>query len=461
MKKTRIICTMGPACRELSILEKMMIEGMDVARLNFSHGSHDEHKKAIETIRTASRNVGKPVAILADLQGPKIRTGKLEDKNKPLVLKKGDILTITIEEYLGKDKKIGTDYKEFPKDVKPGNTVLFADGALISKVVAVREKEVDLEMLNDGELGSHKGINLPGVKVSSPALSDKDIEDLVFALQNDVDYVALSFVRKPEDIMKCKQIIYKNGKNTPVIAKIEKDEALEKIDKILEVADGIMVARGDLGVEMELEKVPFIQKMLIHKCNMVGKPVIVATQMLESMITAPRPTRAEASDIVNAILDGTDCIMLSGETAVSVDPVNSVRTMATIAKEADMRAMQSGTFIERAIRTKFSMPSSVAHAACKLAEELFAEAIVAFTESGTTARFVSKYRPRTPIIACTPHDSTLRTMAMFWGVKGIKVEWNEDFEEAAGDGACKAGRYSCIHHGRTFRPRPYQPYQST
>jgi pyruvate kinase len=421
MRCTKIVCTIGPASNSEEMLEKLMQAGMNVARLNFSHGTHDEHAAVIKRIRRISARLGQAVAILQDLQGPKIRTGALEG-GEPVRLVDGAEVTITTRPVLGNAHIISTTYQRLPQDVKPGDRILLDDGLMELRVLSTSETDVRAQVVHGGLLKEHKGINLPGVDVSEPALTKKDRDDLRFGVMHDVDYVALSFVRRPEDILDAKELIGqlldeqgdsdKREAGIPLIAKLEKPEAVARLDEILEVTDGVMVARGDLGVEMAPEKVPLIQKRIIAKCNELGLPVITATQMLESMITNPRPTRAEASDVANAILDGTDAVMLSAETATGAYPVEAVQMMARIALETEAE----GSTARHAQCQYLTQEHAVSHAARALAEETSVQAIVVFTRSGTSARLISKDRPRTPILAFTPSLHVYRQLALWWGV---------------------------------------------
>src|SRR5438067_58566 len=373
MRRTKIVCTIGPATNSEAQLEQLMRAGMNVARLNFSHGIQQEHEQVIERVRAISARLNYAVAILQDLQGPKIRTGALQD-GKPVRLVDGTQVTITTRDLVGNGQFISTTYKDLPQDVKIGDRILLDDGLLELRVVSTNETDVQCLVIHGGVLGEHKGINLPGVAVSSPALTEKDRDDLQFGIKHRVDYVALSFVRSPEDIREAKHLIRQyttelyrgeEERDIPLIAKIEKPEAVEQLDKILEVADGVMVARGDLGVEMPQEKVPLIQKRIIASCNEQGLPVITATQMLESMVTNPRPTRAEVNDVSNSILDGTDAVMLSAETSVGAFPIEAVQMMTRIALETEANYHTIG----RPIHKHRSLAHAVSHAARALAED--------------------------------------------------------------------------------------------
>ncbi len=419
MRRTKIVATIGPASDSPEQIEKLILAGMNVARLNFSHGSHEEHARRIALIRETASRLGRPVAILQDLQGPKIRTGTLVD-GKPVLLRPGERFTITTQELVGTAEKVSTTYKALPGDVRPGDRILLSDGLIELRVISSTADEVETEVVYGGDLRQKQGINLPGVQVSAPAVTEKDAIDLVFGLEQDVDYVAISFVRRAADVADVKERISKAGKATPVIAKIEKPEALTEIDGILDACDGIMVARGDLGVEVPAEQVPITQKMLISAANACGKPVITATQMLESMIYNPRPTRAEASDVANAILDGTDAVMLSGETANGVFPIEAVQTMARIAEAAEVSydlyhaSMDMGNKSD--VRNMRDFANSISSASAAIVNSLDVRYIVAFTLSGSTARLVSRQRPRVPILAFTPAEDVYRRMALIWGV---------------------------------------------
>ncbi len=417
--RAKIVCTIGPASQNLEMIEKMIHAGMDVARLNFSHGTHDAHAQVIKNIRQAIKNTGYPVAILQDLQGPKIRVGHF-DKG-PVTLVNGAQFTITSRDIPGDQNIVSTTYKALPKDVAPGDMLLLDDGLIYLKVIKTDGTDVLCEVINGGVLKDHKGINLPGVKVSAPSLTEKDHEDLLFGLENNVDYIALSFVRRAEDIIHIKDIIKSKGKSTPVVAKIEKPEAMDCIEEILKVTDVIMVARGDLGVEMKTEEVPSIQKRLIKLCNQYGKPVITATQMLESMITNPRPTRAEASDVANAILDGTDAVMLSAETASGKFPIEAISIMNRIIHLIEGEMPVDYTKRRRGGNDVLATQEGIAISSCTLAEILDADAIVCITMSGASAKIVAKYRPHKPILAITHSDSVRNTINLVWGIQGLHI----------------------------------------
>ena len=424
-RKTKIIATLGPASSSPAMIEKLISAGVDIFRLNFSHGSQEEKARLIEIIRKVSGKSGRPTGILADLQGPKIRTGCM--KNGALQLLKGDKLDITTDEVLGKPGLISTIYKELPNDVKPGSRILLDDGLIELKVLSVAKNRVTCSVLAGGVLKDLKGINLPGIPVSAPSLTVKDRRDLEFCLKHDLDFIALSFVRQESDVQELKQIIAAHGKTTPVVAKIEKPEALRKFSSILQAADAIMVARGDLGVEIRPEKVPLIQKKIIRACNEAGKPVITATQMLESMITHPRPTRAETSDVANAILDGTDAVMLSGETASGSFPAQAVSLMAKVAMDVETAELKRLPI--PFVKHSLDISEAVAEAACQAAAILRAKAIVVFTQSGSTATLISKFRPQLPIIAFTPSPEIQRRLSIYWGVKTRTVGSTKDTDQ--------------------------------
>ena len=419
--RTKIICTIGPASQSIDRLMDLIDAGMDVARLNFSHGTHEDHLVTINNVREASRQAGEHIGILQDLCGPKIRTGRL--RNKTIELKTGENFTFTINEIVGDEHRVTTTYRALPADVKVGDNILLDDGRIRLQVRSKTEQEVTCIVVSGGILGEHKGMNLPGVAVSSPSLTIKDIEDLKFGLAHGVDYVALSFVRTVDDVRQLRKVIEQSTPDRiPIIAKIEKGEAIETIDNIIAEVDAVMVARGDLGVEMMPEDVPILQKMIIRKCNKAGIPVIIATQMLESMIENPRPTRAEASDVANAVLDGADAVMLSAETSIGKYPVESVQTMDQIICRAERQECDQLFITQAPAELPKDVFDAIAHAACVLAQQLKATAIVIITHSGATALRISKYRPQSRIIAVTGDDKILRRLNLVWGVRGIVIQ---------------------------------------
>ncbi len=428
---TKIVCTLGPATESAEVLAGLLEAGMDVARLNFSHGDHEGHAEMLRTLREVAAEAGEYVGVIADLQGPKVRTGGLAG-GKPVELRSGQKLEIVAgEDEAGDERRISTNYGLLAADVEPGDVILIDDGLLELRVEGVSGQVVETTVTVGGQLGEHKGINLPTTRVSAPSLTAKDREDLDFALGAGIDYVALSFVREAEDMVELREACESRGHNVPLIAKLEKPEALKQLDEIVAAADVIMVARGDLGVELAPEEVPVWQKRIIRLCSEMRVPVITATQMLDSMRENPRPTRAEASDVANAIFDGTDAVMLSGETAVGKYPVGSVEMMRRICAAAENEQFRIGG----QLRTKLASPDetveiadAVSRAAARTAEEVHAKAILAFTESGSTAQMASKCRPRVPIIAVTPLNATARRCSLYWGVTPVHTEL------AAGDG---------------------------
>lgn len=412
MRRTRIVCTIGPASRSENVVMALIEAGMDVARLNLSHGEHDEHARVADLVRSCSRSAGRPVAILLDLQGPKIRTGKMAGGE--VTVQSGARVAITAEPIEGTASRISTCYSALATDVRPGDRILIDDGLIELSVDRVCGVDVECTVVTGGSIRDHKGMNLPGVNVSSPSATEKDLDDLRFGIEIGVDFAALSFVRSANDIVRLREAMA--GADIPVIAKIEKPEAVERLGEILDVADGVMVARGDLGVELPPERVPIIQKSIIEQANEHRIPVITATQMLESMTTNSRPTRAEASDVANAILDGTDAVMLSGETAVGRYPVEAVAMMNRIAIEAERKMIEQRVFRRRRDDESYSFSDAIGDAACLAAQDLHARAIVVFTQSGATAQLIAKYRPNLPIVAFTPCERTLRRLCLYWGI---------------------------------------------
>lgn len=412
-RRTKIVATLGPACDDEATLRGMLVAGLDVARLNLSHGTQDEHAARAQRVRRLATELGRPVALLLDLQGPKIRTNSLTG-GRPVLLPTGGDFAITTRAVDGNAREVSTTFAALPADVKAGDRVLLDDGAIELRVRQTTTDTVHCEVVHGGLLGEHKGINLPGVAVTAPSLSPKDEADLRFGLALGVDYVALSFVRQASDAIGVKDILRATGQATPVIAKLEKPEAIAHLDAIIAAFDGVMVARGDLGVELPPERVPMLQKQIIHRAQHHGKVVITATQMLESMTHAPRPTRAEASDVANAICDGTDAVMLSGETAAGEYPVEAVAMMDRIARQAE-----AGPRLPAPVHHHRSHAHAVTHAGCSLAEEVRAQAIVVFTHSGFSAHLVSQWRPSVPVYAYTCETATYRRLALWWGVTPV------------------------------------------
>ncbi|MBL0712704.1 MAG: pyruvate kinase [Desulfosarcina sp.] len=451
MPKTRIVCTIGPSSRTEEILRALITAGMNVARLNFSHGSHEDHAEKIKTIRRLSHEMNTPVAILQDLCGPKIRVGDILDPG--IRLHPGQAFVLTGETVEGGQDRVSVSYRDLSADVSAGDRLLLADGMMELEVQRTEGAEIYTRVIIGGILTSRKGVNLPTASIQVAALTSKDQDDLLFGLSHDVDYVALSFVRSADDIHAIKSIIAGQGRHTPVIAKVEKHEALDHMDAIVAAADGIMVARGDLGVEIPLENVPSIQKRLIRKANHCGKPVIIATQMLRSMVDSPRPTRAEAADVANGVLDGADGVMLSEETASGSFPVEAVRYMAKIIQAAE-EGYPHLKYLQ--VIPSHDISESVAAAACSLAASLNAAAIVATTRSGMTARHVSRFRPKSRLIALSPSATTVRRLALCWGCRPCYLRIGEDTDEmienaatsALETGFVKAGDLVVITAGR-------------
>lgn len=424
MRRAKIVCTLGPAVGSKELIVELVRAGMNVARINASHGSHEEHEQRIDWVREASRELGEPVAVLVDLQGPKIRLGTFADG--PQLLNPRDIFTITTEDVPGTKELVSTTHKELPQDAHPGDIILIDDGKVQVRVVSVDGPRVTTEVVIGGMVSDHKGVNLPGVAVSVPALSEKDREDLEWGLNYGCDLVALSFVRSPDDARDVHEIMDTVGRTVPVIAKIEKPQAVTVLEEIVDVFDGIMVARGDLGVELPLQQVPIVQKHAIDVARRHSKPVIVATQVLDSMINAPTPTRAETSDCANAILDGADAVMLSGETSVGTYPVKCVETMASIIEYTEEHGLETIPKISSLHRTRNGV---ITRAAMDIGESLGVKYLTVFTQSGQTARRMARLRPRIPLIVFTPDPEVRQRLALVWGVRTVlcgQVEHTDD-----------------------------------
>jgi pyruvate kinase len=429
LRRAKIVATLGPACSTAKIFRELVKAGVDVARLNFSHGSHAQKSELIDMIRSVSTELGKPICILADLQGPKIRTGKLKD-HKPVQLVAGKHLTVTPREIEGTAALVGTTFKTLAENLEQGSRILLSDGLIELFVDRIEGRDVVCEIVNGGMLGENKGINLPGIPVKVPSLTEKDEEDLKFAIAAGVDTVAVSFVRTADDVRHVKNRLNALKSDAWIIAKLEKPQAIEHLDSILEAADGIMVARGDLGVEVPPEKVPAIQKHIIRRAAEFRKPVITATQMLESMIENPRPTRAEASDVANAVYDGSDAVMLSAETAAGKYPVETVRMMARIVAETEQQIRLDPPLRRRHGRTvRLSVAETICECMAHSAEDLELAAVAIFTESGSTARLLSKYRPEPPIYALSPFEEVIRRSMLLWGTYPILCERFKDTDE--------------------------------
>jgi pyruvate kinase len=421
MRKTKIVCTIGPASESIEKLTQLMEAGMNVARLNFSHGSHEEHAARITNIREAAKQTGKTIAILLDTKGPEIRTHDFE--NGQAELKTGQEVIISMEQVLGTAEKFSVSYTGLYDDVDTGSRILIDDGLIELEVIGKANGEIRTKVLNSGLVKNKKGVNVPNVSIKLPGITEKDVQDILFGVEQGVDFIAASFVRKASDILEIRELLAEKGaKHIQIIPKIENQEGIDNIDAILEVSNGLMVARGDLGVEIPPEEVPLVQKSLINKCNLQGKPVITATQMLDSMQRNPRPTRAEASDVANAIFDGTDAIMLSGETAAGQYPVESVKMMATIATRVERSLVYQDIFRKRIEEVRPSIADAICQSVAHTALSLDVVAIVAPTESGHTAKMISKYRPKSPIIAVSADDRVCRKLALVWGVQAYLAQ---------------------------------------
>jgi pyruvate kinase len=445
MRKTKIVCTIGPASESIETLKSLMEAGMNVARLNFSHGNHEEHGARIASIRRAAEELGKNVAILLDTKGPEIRTGLL---NQPSVeLKEGESFILTTEETKGNESRVSITYTGLPNDVRPGSTILIDDGLIGLTVEKVENTEIHCQIRNGGTLKDRKGVNVPGVQIGLPGITEKDAKDIEFGIIQGIDMIAASFVRKSEDVLEIRKILEAHGADIQIISKIENHEGVVNAAEILAVSDGLMVARGDLGVEIPAEEVPLVQKDLIRKCNNAGKPVITATQMLDSMQRNPRPTRAEASDVANAIFDGSDAIMLSGETAAGKYPIEAVRTMNRIAERTESALAYREILHTHSSAKQSSIPDALSQAVANVALDLDAAAILTSTESGHTARMVSKYRPKAPIVAVTPHAHVCRKLALVWGVIPLQSEITDSTDEMLDTSVRTAVRAGVVKRG--------------
>ncbi|AVO74287.1 pyruvate kinase [Megasphaera elsdenii] len=415
LKKTKIVCTLGPSSNTPEIIEKMIKAGMNVARFNFSHGSHEEHKQRIDMVRAASQKLGIPVALLLDTKGPEIRLGKF--KNGSIMMEAGKDFTLTARDIEGDETIASMNYKELPQDVKAGDHILLSDGLVNLEVVSVDGEDIHTKILNSGKMSDRKRVAVPGIAINLPAVSETDAADIEFGCRMNMDWIAASFIQRGKDVLTIRKILEKHDSHMKIISKIECQAAVNNIDDIIKMSDGIMVARGDLGVEVPAEEVPMLQKVLIHKCQAAGKPVITATQMLESMCNNPRPTRAETSDVANAILDGTDAIMLSGETAGGLYPVEAVETMARVATFTESNFTPKS--YEDVDAESTTTTESIGKAVVKIAKDLHAAAIIASTERGGTAQMISKFRPACPIVAVSPHEAIVRRLQLNWGVQAV------------------------------------------
>jgi pyruvate kinase len=430
-RRTKIVCTLGPTSSDPDTIQSLVRAGMDVARMNFSHGSHEEHQERVHRVREAAQAEGRVVTILQDLQGPKIRVGEMQDGS--VMLREGQEVTITTQPLeTSTNERIFVDYESLPQDAEVGGRILIDDGLLELRVTGIQDSELQAEVVEGGALRSRKGVNLPDIPLSTPSLTEKDLRDLEFGLQLDVDLIALSFVRQRADVEALNRRIEEAGKNIGVIAKIEKPEAVRNIDDILEAVDGIMVARGDLGIEMPMEEVPSTQKKLISTSMSAAKPVITATQMLESMVDNPRPTRAEASDVANAVLDGSDAVMLSAETAVGHDPVRVVKAMNQIIRKAEGHWKENRPSLAMTpgrLEQSESVTESVSYTACRLAEQVGAKAVCCLTNSGATARSIARHRPSMPIYAFTDDERVVGQLGVLWGAEAFHIPFQQDTDQ--------------------------------
>ena len=428
IRKTKIICTMGPSTEKEGVLEKLMLAGMNVARFNFSHGDHEEQLGRLTKLRETREKLGLPVAALLDTKGPEIRLREFAEGK--VMLEAGQTFTLTTEEVVGDEHRVSISYKDLPKDVSVGTHILIDDGLIAMTVKEVTDQDIICEVINGGKVSNKKGVNVTNVELSMDYISPKDYKDIVFAVKEDFDFIAASFVRTAADVKQLRDILHEHGGDQiKIIAKIENNQGIQNIDQIIEAADGIMVARGDMGVEIPIEEVPIIQKMIIKKAYHAGKVVVTATQMLDSMMSHPRPTRAEATDVANAIYDGTSAIMLSGETAAGDYPVEAVETMVRIALRTEADINYISRLRARNTNEKPSITDAISHTACLMAGDLNATSIVTVTKSGRTARMISKYRPQSPIIGGCMSDKVCRQLNLSWGVIPLKVEEKQDADE--------------------------------
>lgn len=441
MRKTKILCTMGPSCDSPQVLKKMIDSGMNIARLNMAHGEPEEHSERIRRIRQISEELNVFIPILMDIKGPEIRIGKLKEDS--IELSKNDEIILTTEDILGDSHKIPVNYIDMPKIMKPDSRILLDDGLIELAVAYVKGPDIYCKVINGGKLKPRKGVNLPGIKTTLPGITTRDVAHINFGLDQGIDIIAVSFVRKAADIEEVRRILKeKNAEHIQIISKIENEEGVANLDEIIEVSDGIMVARGDLGVEIQVEEVPLVQREIIEKCNTVGKPVIVATHMLDSMQVNPRPTRAEVSDVFTAVLQGADVLMLSGETAAGKYPSDSVHTMGMIADKAESMISYTEQFAQRKMKHSANVTEIISQAAVSSSLELDTKAIIAQTERGFTARMISKYRPKAPIIAITPHRDVLPKLSLMWGVipvLGNEVYSTDDIFASAIENSIKTG----------------------
>ncbi len=427
MKKTKIICTVGPSTDNVELLQKMMLSGMDLARFNFSHGSHADHAKRLELVRQAAQSAGKVIATIADTKGPEMRLGMFADDK--IYLSEGDDFCLTTDDYLGDAHMAHVNYAGLPAEVQPGNSILLADGLLSLEVTKIEGSKIYTKVVNGGELSSRKRVACPGIELRLPFLSEQDKADILFAVEHDMDYIAASFVQKADDVLAIRKVLEAAGSSIGIISKIENEAGVQHIDEIISVSDGVMVARGDLGVEIPTEDVPLVQKDIIARCNKAGKPVVTATQMLESMINSYRATRAEASDVANSIFDGSDVIMLSGETASGKYPLEAVQTMAKIAVRTENALDYVHIFQKKGISERIHSTDAISHATVQIAQEIKADAILTITESGFTARMIAKYKPQCTVVAVSRLPQRVRSMQLYWGVQPLLGPYSANTDE--------------------------------
>ena len=448
MRKTKIICTMGPSTEKGDTLKQLVLAGMNVARMNFSHGDFEEHGGRLAKLKEIRKETGRPVAALLDTKGPEIRLGDFETGK--IELQKGQDFTLTARDIMGNQNEVSITYKQLPKDVKAGSSILLDDGLIGLEVKEVAGDDIHCVVLNGGPVSNHKGVNVPGTDLSMEYLSEKDKADIIWGAQNDVDFIAASFVREAADVKAIRELLKANGgENIQIIAKIENEQGVRNVDEILEAADGVMVARGDMGVEIPCEEVPVIQKMIIKKANQAGKIVVTATQMLDSMIKNPRPTRAEATDVANAIYDGTVAIMLSGETAAGQYPVEALKTMVKIAERTEEDINYRRRFFETERKANPDVTDAICHATCTTALDLKAKAIVSVAKSGRSAKMVSRYKPGCDIIACSTDEKVCRQLNVVWGVKPILLEEQKETFDLFDSAVAAAAKEENLEKGDT------------
>ena len=445
MRKTKIICTLGPSTDQEGVLRELVANGMNVARFNFSHGSHEEHLGRFEKLKAIREELGKPVAALLDTKGPEIR---LKDfKNGTEMLEAGQTFTLTTRDVEGTKEICSITYKDLPQDVQPGGTIMLDDGLIKLQIVTVNDTDIVCKVLNNGKIKNKKGVNVPGVHLSMPYMSQRDKDDIIFGIEQGFDFIAASFVRTAQDVYEIRNLLNEYDSNIRIIAKIENREGVNNIDSILAAADAVMVARGDLGVEIDFTELPGIQKNIIERSFSFGKPIVTATQMLDSMMVNPRPTRAEISDVANAIYDGTSAIMLSGETAAGAYPVEALKTMSAIAERTETENHARVEYLTEATNGKISVSDATAHAACLTAKDVNAAAIVTVSESGTTARLLSKYRPQQPIIACVMKEQVQRQLSLSWGITSLMMPLAHSTDELIEMSTALAKENGFLHNG--------------